>query len=82
MLAVASSEDDEQIFLRDLVKVARQKVHHVKWVDRDGGQRLTVLSAAEAGRLNALAHRQGISQSELLRQAAHIKVTKEPAPRG
>jgi hypothetical protein len=72
--------DDEQTFLRDLVKTARQKSHSVKWTDRDGSERLTVLGQAEVVRLNTIAHRQGISKAELLRQAAHIPVAK-PAPK-
>jgi hypothetical protein len=65
--------DDEQMFLRDLVKVSRQKLHHVKWIDRDGVERQTVLSQPEAIRLNAIAARLGISNGEVLRRAAHIK---------
>jgi len=68
--------DDEQAFLRDLVKASRQKIHHVKWVDRDGTDRQTVLTPAEAGRLNAIAQRLGTSKTEVLRQAAHIPVAK------
>ena len=68
--------DDEQAFLRDLVKAARQRVHHIKWVDRDGSERLTSLTQAESVRLNAVARRLGVSLSELLRQAAHIPVAK------
>ena len=68
--------DDEQAFLRDLVKASRQRIHLVKWVDRDGTDRQTVLTPAEAGRLTAIAHHRGISQSEVLRQAAHVSVTK------
>jgi len=71
--------DDEQLFLRDLVKASRQRIHSVKWVDRDGTDRQTVLSQAEAVRLNTIASRLKISKSELLRQAAHIPVAK-PAP--
>lgn len=67
---------DEQAFLKDLVKASRQKHHHVKWTDRDGSDRLTVLSQTEVVRLNTLAHRLGISKAELLRQAAHIPVGK------
>jgi hypothetical protein len=67
---------DEQTFLRDLVKASRQKPHLVPWIDRDGTGRHTPLSPAEAVRLNALAQRLGISKSEVLRQAAHIPVTK------
>jgi len=68
--------DDEQAFLRDLVKASRQKIHLVKWVDRDGTDRHTVLTPAEAGRLNAIAQRLGTSKNEVLRQAAHIPVAK------
>jgi hypothetical protein len=68
--------DDEQAFLRDLVKASRQKIHHLKWVDRDGTDRVTALTAAEAAKLNIIAHRLHISKPELLRQAAHIPVTK------
>ena len=72
--------DDEQTFLRDLVKTARQKSHFVKWTDRDGTERQTVLTQAEVVRLNVIAHRQGISKAELLRQAAHVPVAK-PEPK-
>ncbi len=71
--------DDEQVFLRDLVKASRQKIHTVKWVDRDGTDRQTVLTGPEAVRLNTIASRMKISTKELLRQAAHIPVPK-PAP--
>jgi hypothetical protein len=67
---------DEQTFLRDLIKTARQKSVHVEWTDRDGSKRLTTLTQSEAVRLNTLAHRQGISKAELLRQTAHIPVGK------
>lgn len=68
--------EDEQTFLRELIKASRQKHHHVKWVDRDGTERLTVLSQAEVVRLNTIAGRLAVSKSEVLRQAAHIPVTK------
>ena len=68
--------EDELTFLRDLVKTSRQKPHRVDGVDRDGTERSTVLSPAEAARLNQLAHGQKISKGELLRQAAHIPVKK------
>ena len=68
--------DDEQIFLRDLVKLSRQKLHHVKWVDRDGVERQTPLSQPEIVRLNTIASRLGVSKSEVLRRAAHIPVEK------
>jgi hypothetical protein len=67
---------DEQTFLRELIKTSRQKQHHVKWIDRDGSERVTTLTQAEAVRLNALAHRAGVSKSELLRQTAHNPVAK------
>jgi hypothetical protein len=70
------SPDDEQIFLRDLVKLSRQKLHHVKWVDRDGVERQTPLSQPEVVRLNTIASRLGVSKSEVLRRAAHIPVEK------
>jgi len=73
--------DDEQAFLRDLVKASRQKPHLVTWTDRDGTERQTVLTQAEVVRLNTIAHRLKISKSELLRQAAHVPVAKPvPAP--
>ena len=68
--------EDKISFLCDLVKTARQKPHHVEWVDRDGTERVTVLSPAEAAQLNQLAHSLKISKPETLRQAAHIPVKK------
>jgi hypothetical protein len=68
--------DDEQAFLRDLVKASRQKIHFVKWVDRDGSDRQTTLTQPEVVRLNTIAARLGTSKSELLRRAAHIPVAK------
>jgi len=68
--------DDDESFLRDLVKVSRQKQHHVKWIDRDGSDRVTTFTQAESVRLNTLAHRAGISQSELLRRIAHVPMAK------
>jgi len=68
--------DDEQAFLRDLVKGSRQKIHFVKWVDRDGSPRQTALTPPEAARLNGIAQRLGFSNVELMRQAAHIPVEK------
>jgi hypothetical protein len=63
---------DEPTFLRDLVKASRQKLHHVKWVDRDGVERQTAL--------NVIASRLGVSKSEVLRRAAHIPVEKPAKP--
>lgn len=71
--------DDEQTFLRDLVKASRQKIHVVKWVDRDGTSRQTVLTSAEATRLNTIAQRLHLSNAEVMRQAAHVPVAR-PAP--
>lgn len=68
--------DDDQAFLRDLIKVSRQKVHAVKWVDRDGSNRLTTLTQTEVVRLNTIASRLGTSKNEVLQQAAHIPVAK------
>ena len=61
-------------FLRDLVKSSRQRIHHVRWTDRDGTERLTALTQPESIRLNELAQRLKLSKSETLRQAAHIPV--------
>ena len=75
------STDADQAFLRDLIKASRQKIHHVKWVDRDGTARVSVLTQTEIVRLNTVAARLHISKPELLRQAAHIPVAKlSPAP--
>ncbi len=71
--------DDEQVFLRDLVKGSRQRHHHVKWVDRDGLDRVTVLSQTEVVKLNTIAGRLKVAKGEVLRRAAHIPVAK-PAP--
>lgn len=68
--------DDEQLFLRDLVKATRQKIHLVKWVDRDGSDRQTMLSQPEVVKLNTIAAKLKISKSEVLRQAAHIPVSR------
>lgn len=68
--------ESELNFLRDLVKASRQKPHSVAWVDRDGTERTTVLSPAEAVQLNKIAHGLKISKSEAMRQAAHIPVKK------
>ncbi len=71
---MSNPSDDETLFLKDLVKTSRQRAHHVKWIDRDGTERTTVLTPAEASRLNAIAHARKVSKSEVLRQAAHIPV--------
>lgn len=68
--------EDQQAFLRDLVKTARQRPHRVDWTDRDGSPRSTLLTPAEASRLNEIAHALKISKPEALRQAAHIPVKR------
>lgn len=59
-------------FLRALVKTARQRPHHVRWVDRDGTARVTTLSPEDARRLNELAHQLGLAKDALLRRAAEL----------
>lgn len=76
LLPMTDLPADDQTFLKDLVKTARRKHHHVKWTDRDGTERITVLDQIEVVRFAKLAHKLGISKPELLRQAAHIPVTK------
>ncbi|MFT3869644.1 MAG: ribbon-helix-helix protein, CopG family [Nibricoccus sp.] len=71
------TEIDEPTFLRDLVKASRQKIHQVKWIDRDGTERITRLSLPEHTRLNAIARERGTSMSEVMRQAAHIPVAQK-----
>jgi hypothetical protein len=70
------SPDDEQDFLRDLVKTSRQKPHHVRWVDRDGVERQTSLGPSDVVRLNEIASRLRVSKSEVLRRAAHVPVAR------
>lgn len=72
--------DDEQTFLRDLVKASRQKIHSVKWIDRDGTPRQTVLTQPEVVRLNIIASRLKTSKEEVLRQAAHVPVARPVPP--
>lgn len=73
--------DADQDFLRDLIKTSRQRPHHVRWKDRDGVERVTTLSPADATRLNALAHELHLSKDALLHQATHLpaKPAKPPA---
>jgi hypothetical protein len=71
--------EDEQAFLRDLVKVSRQKTTRVQWVDRDGTTRLTSLSQPESVRLKEIAFRLGTAPAEVLRRAAHVPVPKYTA---
>src|ERR1017187_866806 len=72
--------EDEQAFLRDLVKTSRQKPHVVAWVDRDGTQRQTALSQTDVVRLNKIASGMGVSKGETLRRAAHVPVQKPAGP--
>ena len=69
-------------FLRALVKTARQRAHHVRWVDRDGSARVTTLSPEDARRVNELAHQLSVSKEALLRLAAELpalgKAEKQP----
>lgn len=67
----------DQDFLRELVKASRQKHHHVKWVDRDGTDRVTPVNQTEVVRLNALAQRLRIGKAELMHQAAHLPVARK-----
>jgi hypothetical protein len=71
--------DADLVFLRDLVKSSRQRLHAVAWIDRDGTHRQTTLTQAEVVRLNTLAHGLGISKGETLRRAAHIPVASAAA---
>jgi hypothetical protein len=59
-------------FLRTLVKTARQRPHHVRWIDRDGTARVTTLSAEDAKRVNELARQLGVAPDVLLRRAAEL----------
>lgn len=69
-----STEDES--FLKDLVKVSRQRVHQIKWTDRDGTARLTVLNAVDNTRVCNLARQLKSSPAEVLRQVAFIPVAK------
>ena len=68
----------DQDFLRDLVKVSRQRARHVRWVDRDGTARITTLNDADAMRLNTLARQLGIGSDAVLREASHLPAAKRP----
>ena len=69
----------DQDFLRDLVKMSRQRPHHVRWVDRDGTDRVTTLSQADVVRLNGIAHKLGGGKEAALRQGAHLPAAKRPS---
>ena len=70
--------EPEQEFLRDLVKGSRQRPRHVRWVDRDGSERVTTLSEPDAARLNTLARQLGVGSDAVLRQAAHLPARRSP----
>ena len=72
--------EPDQDFLRDLVKTSRQRPHHVRWVDRDGTDRITTLSPADATRINALAHQLRVSKEALLQEAAQLPARRPPGP--
>ena len=74
--------EDELTFLRDLVKLSRQKIVRVQWIDRDGTTRVTPLSQPENARLKEIAARLGTNPGEVLRQAAHIPVPKSTGKKG
>lgn len=65
-------------FLRGLVKVARQRPHLVRWVDRDGAARITTLSAEDAKRVHELARQSGVATDVLLRRAAELPALRNP----
>ena len=79
-MRVMNLPEADQDFLRDLVKVTRQRARHVRWVDRDGSARITTLNEADATRLNALARQLGVGSDAVLREAAHLPAAKR-APR-
>jgi hypothetical protein len=68
--------ESEQDFLRDLVRVSRQRHRHVRWLDRDGSERFTTLNENDAMRLNVLARQLGVGSDAVLRQAAHLPAAK------
>lgn len=65
-------------FLRALVKTARQRPHHVRWVDRDGTTRITTLSTEEAKQVGELARQLGVANDVLLRRAAELPALRNP----
>lgn len=71
-----SDPNDDAGFLRELVKTSRQRAQLVKWTDRDGSERNTVLTKNESDRLASLARAAGTSSAELLRRTAHIPVSR------
>ncbi|WP_404421334.1 hypothetical protein [Nibricoccus sp. IMCC34717] len=72
--------EDDIAFLCGLVKLSRQRVNHIHWVDRDGSNRNTAVTAVELARINELTKKLGVSKADLLQKAAHIPVAKLPRP--
>jgi len=70
--------DTDQDFLRDLIKLARQRPHPVSWVDRDGTARVTALLPVEMDHLNRLAHQLRLSKSAVLEQGAFLSAKPSP----
>jgi hypothetical protein len=66
------ADDPDTPFLKELVKSSRQRAQHVKWIDRDGTERLTALTTAEATRLHGIARTRRVAPAEVLRQTAHL----------
>jgi hypothetical protein len=75
---VSTESENDDAFLRGLLKSSRQRTVHLKWTDRDGTARLTTLTAAEATRVNALARTRGIGAEALLRETAHLPAAAKP----
>lgn len=73
------NDNNDDAFLRALVKGSRQRTIHLKWTDRDGTARLTALTAAEAKRVNALARQRGLGAEALMRETAHLPAAAKPA---
>lgn len=71
--------ETEQDFLRELVKMSRQRSHHVRWTDRDGTERITTLGQADVVRVNRLAQQLGLSKEALFKQASHLSAARRPS---
>ncbi len=72
--------EDEQNFLKDLVKSARQRSTQIRWTDRDGTSKTTVLNKAETERLTLIARKLKVSQAEVMNKAAFLPSRPAPAP--
>ena len=75
-MRIMDFSESELVFLRDVVKSARQKPNHVIWTDRDGSERHSVFSQPDFVQLATLAGRLKVTKAEVLRRAAHIPVVK------